>query len=149
MKDVNYLQAKPHPAFTAAEKVREIAAQKRTLQQQCKLQEYQLTLYETIFPWLSDFKEISSEDLQQFAESEIAPESEYSSLKNGYHLKNIVHFHQTIGFNSLWRGILNVKSPTGKSASNMNAMLVIATRKRGIESGTMVQLKALKTWAVI
>ena len=81
LKDVNYLQAKPHPAFTAAEKVREIAAQKRTLQQQCKLQEYQLTLYETIFPWLSDFKEISSEDLQQFAESEIAPESEYSSLK--------------------------------------------------------------------
>ena len=75
LKDVNYLQAKPHPAFTAAEKVREIAAQKRTLQ------EYQLTLYETIFPWLSDFKEISSEDLQQFAESEIAPESEYSSLK--------------------------------------------------------------------
>lgn len=81
LKDVNYLQAKPHPAFTAAEKVREIAAQKRTLQQQCKLQEYQLTLYETIFPWLSDFKEISSEDLQQFAESEIAPESEYFSLK--------------------------------------------------------------------
>lgn len=81
LKDVNYLQAKPHPAFTAAEKVREIAAQKRTLQQQCKLQEYQLTLYGTIFPWLSDFKEISSEDLQQFAESEIAPESEYSSLK--------------------------------------------------------------------
>ena len=81
LKDVNYLQAKPHPAFTAAEKVREIAAQKRTLQQQCKLQEYQLTLYETLFPWLSDFKEISSEDLQQFAESEIAPESEYSSLK--------------------------------------------------------------------
>ena len=81
LKEVNYLQTKPHPAFTAAEKVKEIAAQKRTLQQQCKLQEYQLTLYETIFPWLSDFKEISSEDLQQFAESEIAPDSEYSSLK--------------------------------------------------------------------
>lgn len=81
LKEVNYFQTKPHPAFTAAEKVKEIAAQKRTLQQQCKLQEYQLTLYETIFPWLSDFKEISSEDLQQFAESEIAPESEYSSLK--------------------------------------------------------------------
>ena len=81
LKEVNYLQTKPHPAFTAAEKVKEIAAQKRTLQQQCKLQEYQLTLYETIFPWLSDFKEISSQDLQQFAESEIAPESEYSSLK--------------------------------------------------------------------
>lgn len=81
LKEVNYLQTKPHPAFTAAEKVKEIAAQKRTLQQQCKFQEYQLTLYETIFPWLSDFKEISSEDLQQFAESEIAPESEYSSLK--------------------------------------------------------------------
>ena len=82
LKDVDHLRTKPHPAFTAAEKVREIAVQKRTLQQQCKLQEYQLTLYETIFPWLIDFKEIGSEDLQQLAESEIASESEYSSLQN-------------------------------------------------------------------
>lgn len=79
--DANYLETKSRPAFTAAEKVREIAKQKRVLQEQCKLQEYQLNLYETAFPWLAEFKEISSEDLQQLASVDTAPDSEYSSLK--------------------------------------------------------------------
>lgn len=79
--DADYLETKSRPAFTAAEKVREIAKQKRVLQEQCKLQEYQLNLYETAFPWLAEFKEISSEDLQQLASVDTAPDSEYSSLK--------------------------------------------------------------------
>lgn len=79
--DADYLETKSRPAFTAAEKVREIAKQKRLLQEQCKLQEYQLNLYETAFPWLAEFKEISSEDLQQLASVDTAPDSEYSSLK--------------------------------------------------------------------
>lgn len=81
LKDSDYLRSKSRPAFTASEKVREIAQQKRTLQEQCKLQEYQLNLYETAFPWLIDFKEISSEDLQQLTFIDSAPDSEYSSLK--------------------------------------------------------------------
>lgn len=79
--DADYLETKSRPAFTAAEKVREIAKQKRVLQEQCKLQQYQLNLYETAFPWLEEFKEISSEDLQQLASVDTAPDSEYSSLK--------------------------------------------------------------------
>lgn len=79
--DADYLENKPRPAFTAAEKVREIAKQKRVLQEQCKLQQYQLNLYETAFPWLAEFKEISAEDLQQLASIDTAPDSEYSSLK--------------------------------------------------------------------
>lgn len=84
MADLKYsdcLKNKSHPAFTAAEKVREIAKQKRVLQEQCKLQQYQLNLYETAFPWLAEFKEISAEDLQQLASVDTAPDSEYSSLK--------------------------------------------------------------------
>lgn len=79
--DADSLENKPRPAFTAAEKVREIAKQKRVLQEQCKLQQYQLNLYETAFPWLAEFKEISFEDFQQLASVDIAPDSEYSSLK--------------------------------------------------------------------
>lgn len=79
--DADYLETKSRPAFTAADKVREIAKQKRVLQEQCKLQEYQLNLYETAFPWLAEFKEISSEDFQQLASVDTAPDSEYSSLK--------------------------------------------------------------------
>ena len=80
--DADYLETKSRPAFTAAEKVREISAQKRLLQEQCKLQEYQLNLYESSFPWLAEFKEISTEDLQQLKSVDSAPDSEYSSLRN-------------------------------------------------------------------
>lgn len=83
LKAASDLEGKTRPAFTAAEKVREISAQKRTLQEQCKLLEYQLSLYESMFPWLSEFKEISADDLASVANiAAAAPESEYSTLKN-------------------------------------------------------------------
>ena len=82
LEDANYLENKPRPAFTAAEKVRQISQQKRVLQEQCKLQEYQLNLYENAFPWLSDFKEISTEDLIQLSNAEDNPSDEYSTLRN-------------------------------------------------------------------
>lgn len=82
LKAASDLENKARPAFTAAEKVREISSQKRALQEQCKLLEYQLFLYESVFPWLSDFKEISTDDLASVANIAAAPESEYSTLKN-------------------------------------------------------------------
>lgn len=82
LKAASDLENKARPAFTAAEKVREISSQKRALQEQCKLLEYQLFLYESVFPWLSDFKEISADDLASVANIAAAPESEYSTLKN-------------------------------------------------------------------
>ena len=82
LKTASDLENKARPAFTAAEKVREISSQKRTLQEQCKLLEYQLFLYESVFPWLSDFKEISADDLASVANIVAAPENEYSALKN-------------------------------------------------------------------
>lgn len=82
LKAASDLESKARPAFTAAEKVREISSQKRALQEQCKLLEYQLFLYESVFPWLSEFKEISADDLASVANIAAAPESEYSTLKN-------------------------------------------------------------------
>lgn len=82
LKAASDLENKARPAFTAAEKVREISGQKRALQEQCKLLEYQLFLYESVFPWLSDFKEISADDLASVANIAAAPESEYSTLRN-------------------------------------------------------------------
>ena len=81
LKAASELEHKAHPAFTAAEKVREISGQKRVLQEQCKLQEYQLNLYEAAFPWLSEFKEISPEDLASIVNIAPTPENEYSTLK--------------------------------------------------------------------
>lgn len=81
LKAATELEHKTRPAFTAAEKVREISGQKRVLQAQCKLQEYQLNLYEAAFPWLSEFKEISPEDLASVVNIVSAPENEYSTLK--------------------------------------------------------------------
>lgn len=80
--EADYLETKSRPAFTAAEKVREFSRQKRVLQEKCKLQEYQLSLYESSFPWLSDFKEISTEDLIQLSNAEDNPSDEYSTLRN-------------------------------------------------------------------
>lgn len=82
LKAASDLENKARPAFTAAEQVREISSQKRALQEQCKLLEYQLFLYESVFPWLSDFKEISADDLASVANIAAAPESEYSTLRN-------------------------------------------------------------------
>ena len=81
LKIASELEHKARPAFTAAEKVREMSGQKRVLQEQCKLQEYQLNLYEAAFPWLSEFKEISPEDLASVVNIAFTPENEYSTLK--------------------------------------------------------------------
>lgn len=99
LKIASELEHKARPAFTAAEKVREMSGQKRVLQEQCKLQEYQLNLYEAAFPWLSEFKEISPEDLASVVNIASTPENEYSTLKNGFLPKNIKLFQKPIDSN--------------------------------------------------
>lgn len=55
----NSLRTKAHPALKAADEVAKIAREKRLLQAANKELEYQITYYETLFPWLEDFKETS------------------------------------------------------------------------------------------
>lgn len=53
-----YLINKPHPAFETAVKVREIAKEKRQIETQLRQTQHQLLYYETVFPWLEEFKEL-------------------------------------------------------------------------------------------
>lgn len=83
-KVVNYLDTKRNPAYKAAEIVSEYSRENRTLRKSLKQAEYQLAVYESVFPWLEEFKEIPPSDvvasMSQVSESEES-KSEYETLK--------------------------------------------------------------------
>lgn len=56
MKDADYLRRKKNPAKKASEKVREIAHQRRDAEKKLRVFEYQIQYYESLFPWLAEFK---------------------------------------------------------------------------------------------
>lgn len=62
LKLENYLKYKSPPALKAAENVKILANEKREITKELKLAEYQLNFYESLFPWLLDFKEVSPQD---------------------------------------------------------------------------------------
>ncbi len=53
---------KPHSAPKAAEKIKEIAAERRTADKLYRILKYQLEYYENLFPWLIEFK---AEDIEE------------------------------------------------------------------------------------
>jgi len=55
------LETKMRPAPKAAEEVREAGQRRRAAERKARLIEYQVKYYESLFPWLTDFK---SEDIQ-------------------------------------------------------------------------------------
>ncbi|NOU36619.1 MAG: hypothetical protein HOO88_07600 [Kiritimatiellaceae bacterium] len=61
MKLARALETKKHPAFTAAEKVRESALRRREAERVARILKYQIEFYENLFPWLADLK---SEDIE-------------------------------------------------------------------------------------
>lgn len=73
------LQQKKRPALKAAEEVKQIAAEKRSLIQQNKALQYQLDFLESLFPWLEDFKEIPIPDAVEYVLSTSDPE--YDSVR--------------------------------------------------------------------
>lgn len=79
MKTAEYLHTKPHPAHQKADKVAEIAKQKKILQVQCKQYEYQLNFYETVFPWLEEFKQIEPKEGAKYV-SEV--DADYDNVRN-------------------------------------------------------------------
>ena len=56
MKDADSLRRKKNPAKKASEKVREIAHQRRDAEKKLRVFEYQIQYYESLFPWLAEFK---------------------------------------------------------------------------------------------
>lgn len=61
----DYLESKSRPAVKASEEIRLIAKEKRDLFKKLKVLENQLSIYENIFPWLEEFKEINLTELEQ------------------------------------------------------------------------------------
>lgn len=69
-----------HKAVKAADKLSQIRKEKKALQIQNKLYEYQLNFYESMFPWLLDFKEVPVQEAVRIAE--IEDDSENSDEQN-------------------------------------------------------------------
>ncbi len=79
---VAYLKSKKRPAEKAADNISRISKEKRELTKQLKLLEHQLCVYENLFPWLTDFKEISVDEAAKYAHITTGDDNEYSILKN-------------------------------------------------------------------
>lgn len=58
-----YLARKPHPAYKSAELVRGEAKRRRVAEKQARIAKYLLEYYESLFPWLVDFKGEDLDDL--------------------------------------------------------------------------------------
>lgn len=67
------LKNKKHPAVSAAQKVNEIAKEKRELIRNVKMLEYQLRFLEDTFPWLVDYEALTSKEAIKYA-FEVEPE---------------------------------------------------------------------------
>ncbi len=70
----NYLKTKKHPAVKASEEIKKISKEKREISVQCKMLQYQLQFYESLFPWLEEFKEVPIDEAIQYASSTISEE---------------------------------------------------------------------------
>lgn len=81
-EEAERLRNKSRPAEKAAETVQRIAREKRELNTKCKLIEHQLLVYENLFPWLLEYKELTPEDAAEYAQVSTADENEYTILKN-------------------------------------------------------------------
>ncbi len=57
------LELKSHPAFKASEQVRDAAARRRVAEKLLRIYKYQISYYEDLFPWLTEFKDEEIDDL--------------------------------------------------------------------------------------
>ena len=56
LKRAALLERKKHPAPKAAEEVRDAAKLRRTAEKEARILRFQMQLYESLFPWLADFR---------------------------------------------------------------------------------------------
>lgn len=76
------LRSKSHPALKAADEVRRIRREKEIFVQQSKMLEYQLHYYESLFPWLEEFKELSPQTAYEIVNDvESTDAEEYETLR--------------------------------------------------------------------
>lgn len=75
------LKNKAHPALKAAEEVASIAKEKHALQKENKMLQYQITYYESLFPWLDEFKAVPPQRGWIYANETQNSQSEYESMR--------------------------------------------------------------------
>lgn len=79
------LRKKSRPALKAADEMHAIRIEKRTLQKQNKLLEYQLHCYQSLFPWLEDFNEVSpTEVYDEMHKQAFDEKSEYDAVMKNW-----------------------------------------------------------------
>lgn len=80
------LMSKNRPAIKAAERMTELRKEKREAIQKYKLLEYQLLLYESLFPWLPEYRTVTPSDVERLVElsgaTDESGENEYSSMRH-------------------------------------------------------------------
>lgn len=82
LKIAEFLEQKLRPAVRSAERVREIAKEKRILQRQFRITRNLIRYYESLFPWLPEFVgEDVDELVQQVAEEEVKQEPKADPVK--------------------------------------------------------------------
>ena len=76
------LRTKVRPAYKAAEEIKRISKAKRELNEQKKRLEYQIEYYESVFPWLEEFKEVPPAEGASYAlNSGKEDEKEYEAIR--------------------------------------------------------------------
>ena len=75
-----FLRSKKHPAMKAAEEVKKVSLEKRNLLKENKVLTYQLNFYETLFPWLEEFKEVPISDALCAAKN--VADKDYDEVRN-------------------------------------------------------------------
>lgn len=78
-----YLDTKKNPAHKAANLIRESMDEKRSAIKELKLLQYQMNIYETVAPWLEDFKEVDSETIRACIQSDPSgnAETDFDTVK--------------------------------------------------------------------
>jgi len=63
--EAKHLENKKHPAIVAAEKVREISRLRKDAEKKYRIYKYLIDTYESIFPWLLEFREYTDSEIQE------------------------------------------------------------------------------------
>lgn len=66
VKVAEWLQNKPRPAIKAAEEIRIISKEKRAIERECQAYKNQITFFESLFPWLEEFKELPPQEAYEY-----------------------------------------------------------------------------------
>ena len=78
---VHMLENKKRPAHKAADEIRIISREKRVIDKKCRAFEHQIKMYEELFPWLEEFKELPPEEAYRYV-SQQEEQDEYDRIKD-------------------------------------------------------------------